>query len=76
MSDAGLFSGTVGLLILLFLVVLAILWFVLPFAVFGIKARLDTLIEEQRKTNAVLANTFHQVSDIKDAVTESSKTQQ
>ena len=34
-------AGTVGIVVILFLVILAILWFVLPFAIFGTKARLD-----------------------------------
>lgn len=38
----------------LFLVVLAALWFVLPFAVFGIKERLDHLIYETKNTNEEL----------------------
>lgn len=45
---ASLFGGLLGVFVLAFLCVLAILWFVLPFAVFGIKGRLDTLISLQR----------------------------
>jgi len=41
-------------LLILFLVVLAVLWFLLPFAVFGIKDRLDVLIRESQKTNELL----------------------
>ena len=37
--------------IILFLFVLAILWFLLPFAIFGFKAKLDTLIYETQMTN-------------------------
>lgn len=36
----------------LFAVLVAILWVLLPFAVFGIKGRLDTLIELQRAIQA------------------------
>lgn len=50
-NGAGLLGGVVGLFVVIFLVVLAILWFVLPFAVFGIKGRLDTLIALQRHQN-------------------------
>jgi hypothetical protein len=39
----------------LFAIVLLVLWCVLPFAVFGIKGRLDKLLEEQRRTNELLA---------------------
>ena len=55
-SGAGMFGGVVGLAVVLFLVVLGILWFVLPFAVFGIKGRLDTLIALQRKQNDHIAS--------------------
>jgi len=47
----GALSG-IYLIIVLFLVVLAILWFFLPFAIFGTKAKLDSLISEMRKSNA------------------------
>lgn len=34
---------------IIFLVVLCILWFLLPFAVFGIKDKLDILIQQNKK---------------------------
>ena len=34
---------------------MAVLWVLLPFAMFGIKPLLSTLIAEQRKTNELLA---------------------
>jgi hypothetical protein len=43
-----------GLLYVLFAIVLAIVWLVLPFAVIGIKPLLRELISETRKTNAAL----------------------
>lgn len=46
--------GGLGVFWVLFLVVLALLWFILPFAVFGIKDRLDKLIKEQATTNKLL----------------------
>ncbi|WP_296280294.1 hypothetical protein [Pseudoxanthomonas sp.] len=49
-------TGSFGLLIMLFCAAVAILWIVLPFAVFGIKGRLDDLIAEQRRTNELLAS--------------------
>ena len=52
----SIFSGTLGMFIILFLVFLAILWFLLPFAVFGIKDRLDDLISEIKKTNSEVKN--------------------
>ncbi len=42
-----IFSGGVGLIII-FLFVLGILWFLLPFAVFGIKDRLEAINETNR----------------------------
>jgi len=54
MMGLGLFSGIVGLFVFFFLMVVAIVWFFLPFAVFGTKARIDTLIAETRKTNELL----------------------
>ncbi len=46
---AGL--GVIGVLLLIFI---AILWILLPFAVFGIKDLAKTLIAEQKKTNRIL----------------------
>jgi len=39
----------------IFLIALAILWFLLPFAIFGIKDKLTALIAETQKTNEQLA---------------------
>lgn len=44
----------VMVLFLLFMLVLSIVWILLPFAVFGIKERLDRIIVAQGKTNAEL----------------------
>lgn len=53
MNDAGsLFAGGFGLVILIFLLVLAILWFCLPFAIFGTKPRLD---EQTKLLREILA---------------------
>ena len=46
-----LLGGSAGILIVLFLVVLAILWFLLPFAIFGTKDKLSELISESKRTN-------------------------
>jgi hypothetical protein len=51
----GMFSGVLGLIVFLFLFVLAVLWFFLPFAIFGTKDKLAALIEESKKTNVELA---------------------
>lgn len=57
--------GILGLVILLFLLVLAILWFLLPFAIFGTKDKLNTLIEEARRTNAELSRIAEELSAAK-----------
>jgi len=41
-------------LIGLLAIFLIVIWTIFPFAVFGIKERLDTLIQEQQKTNELL----------------------
>ena len=51
-SIAGLIVFSVFCVIGLALV---ILWFMLPFAVFGTKKKLDAIIAESQKTNAELA---------------------
>lgn len=50
MEEFGVLAVVAGL----FLVVLAVLWFLLPFAVFGLKGRVDNLIKAQQETNAIL----------------------
>ncbi len=50
-----MFSGVLGLVVILFLFVLAVLWFFLPFAIFGTKDKLAALIVESRKTNVELS---------------------
>ena len=50
----GLSAGVVTLALIAFLILLAILWTLLPFAMFGIKPLLRDLIAENRRTNALL----------------------
>ena len=52
--------GGFTLVVALFLIVLAILWFILPFAIFGTKARLDSLILRQEKQIALLERLVEQ----------------
>ena len=59
---AGAFGG-IYLAVVLFLVVLAILWFFLPFAIFGTKAKLDLLIQEMKRTNMKLEQLQEQFAD-------------
>jgi hypothetical protein len=63
-----IFSGILGLFLIAFLVLLGILWFILPFAIFGIKNKLNAALKEMvsireaatiaqyeiRKTNQIL----------------------
>jgi len=53
MEPEMLTSG-VGIVIIIFIIVLSILWFLLPFAVFGIKRRLDKMIEQNDEVIALL----------------------
>lgn len=48
------FFTAFGAGIFLFAALLAILWILVPFAVFGVKGRLDRLIAEQRRTNDLI----------------------
>ena len=56
MMGLGIFGGVLGLFLFFFLMLVAIVWFFLPFAVFGTKGRIDTLIAETRKTNELLTH--------------------
>jgi hypothetical protein len=51
-GTGALFGGVFGLIVAIFLVVLAILWFCLPFAIFGTKPRLD---EQTKLLREILA---------------------
>jgi hypothetical protein len=46
--------GPFSFFVFLFALVLGVLWFLLPFAVFGTKARLDKIIAELQIVNANL----------------------
>jgi hypothetical protein len=49
-------SSTFGIVIIFFLFVLFLLWFLLPFAVFGIKGKLDQLIQQNKQLISLLQN--------------------
>ena len=53
-SSAASGLAAFGLIGTLFIFILAILWVLVPFAIFGIKPLLKELIVEQRKTQALL----------------------
>ncbi|MBA6335997.1 hypothetical protein H4J57_02135 [Colwellia sp. BRX8-7] len=60
-----LLGGGVGVAIILFLFVLAVLWFLLPFAIFGTKDKLSELIAESKKTNEQLSALRLEVATLK-----------
>ena len=47
-------SSGLGIVVFALLLLLALLWFLLPLAIFGLKGRLKYLIEENTKTNRIL----------------------
>ncbi len=47
LAGLGFFGG-------LFVLLLAVLWILVPFAIFGIKPRLSALLKEQERTNEIL----------------------
>lgn len=49
-------SGTFGTVVIVFLFILFLLWFLLPFAVFGIKGRLDQLIQQNNLLISLFQN--------------------
>jgi len=57
-------SGTFGFVVMLFLLVAAVLWFLLPFAVFGTKARMDELIQLNKKTNVALEAIYEELHEM------------
>jgi hypothetical protein len=57
--------GGLYLIVALFLFVLAILWFLLPFAIFGTKDKLSELIAETKKTNEQLSALRSELSELK-----------
>ena len=61
----SLFAGTFGLIFIIFLVVAAVLWFLLPFAIFGIKTRLDTMIENSDKTIALIESLNEEIRNLR-----------
>jgi hypothetical protein len=54
MDILGVAAWAVAVFFILSIAVLTVLWIALPFSIFGIKDLLRELIEEQRKTNALI----------------------
>lgn len=65
----GLDSG-IGLIAFLFLFILAILWFFLPFAIFGMKGLISELINETKKTNKLLEELGYEVKTPQQSITD------
>lgn len=61
--ESSFFSSTLGLVILVFALVLLILWTLLPFAIFGIKGKLDELISINRKIHQQLSTLSSDLSE-------------
>ena len=59
------FTGAFGSILIIFLVVAAVLWFLLPFAIFGIKTRLDTMIENSDRTVALIESLNQEIRDLR-----------
>lgn len=64
--------GSLSALWILFLLVLGILWFLLPFAIFGTKDRLRDLIEENRRSNQELAAIRKQLVELQQSLKDKS----
>jgi Tfp pilus assembly protein PilO len=58
-------DGVVVVVVVLFLFVLAILWFLLPFAIFGTKDKLSELIAETKKTKEQLGDLRSDIAALK-----------
>lgn len=72
-NPAAMLGGVFGLFVILFLLVLGILWFIFPFAVFGVKPLLRQIIAEQKRTNETLARISQQIHPIAVAVVAAPK---
>ena len=52
----GFGGGLLAVVLFLVLVAISILWIILPFAVFGVKGRLDGIRAEAERTNELLTD--------------------
>ncbi|MBD3822509.1 MAG: hypothetical protein IE914_09675, partial [Thiotrichales bacterium] len=66
----GMFSGFFGLIFFIFLFVAGILWFLMPFAVFGTKSRLEELIQSQAQTNQLLNNMHNEIAELRKSLSK------
>ncbi len=63
--------GLFGFVVAISLVVLAVLWFVLPFAVFGTKQRLDRLISSTKAVGEALEGIHCELRELRGELTQS-----
>lgn len=66
--NESMMTGTIALIIVLFFIVLAVLWFLLPFAIFGTKDKLTEIIVQAKKTNAELELITNELSEVRAAL--------
>ena len=64
--------GLLSMAVAIFLGVLGILWFILPFAIFGTKDRLDRLIIATDRIQETLAETNHELRELRRQLTDRS----
>lgn len=57
--------GIFGFVIALFLIVQTVLWFLLPFAIFGTKDKLTEIIVQAKKTNSELELITNQLAELR-----------
>ena len=69
--EQSLFGGTFGIVIIVFVIILVVLWTLLPFAIFGIKGRLDALIGLNRDIFAELKKLNDELSAVTEEQSES-----
>ena len=70
MDILGLLLGSSFVLILGLLVVLALIWCLVPFAVFGIKPRLDSLARAVREQTRVQRELVRELKTLRDQTAE------
>ncbi len=46
-----LFSGTLGFVVITYMIITGILWFILPFVVFSINDKLSKILKQMQKEN-------------------------
>jgi hypothetical protein len=59
-SNTAMGYGVLGMVAIVIGVILSLLWILIPFAIFGIKPRLETLIAEQRRGNQLAETIVNQ----------------